>query len=370
MNVITKICLFCALWFLSNLALAEDSVAITPQQLQNLGITLGKIHTTGDIPQASVPATVVVPPDREFIVGSTQPGLVSLLHAAVGETLVQGQPLARIKSPAFIALQKQFLDAHKQHSYYRSVYQRDKRLWEQGIIAERRWLDTRRQYSEAVNAENEGRQLLAIAGMSDKAVERLRRSGRLQPELLIQSPVSGVVLERMTVAGAQISAPSPLYRIASLEQLWLEMHVPQERIDAIQPGDRVSIDNGSITATITLLGKNVNVETQSVLVRAVIDAEQPPLRVGQTVDSTILHSTDQRLFKLPLAAIARHEGLAYVFLRTPQGFLVKPVQVIVDEAAHAIVSGDLDASREVFAIDGAVALKAIWLGLGEEEGEE
>ncbi len=44
--------------------------------------------------------------------------------------------------------------------------------------------------------------------------------------------------------------------------------------------------------------------------------------------------------------------------------------MIVDEAAHAIVSGDLDASREVFAIDGAVALKAIWLGLGEEEGEE
>ncbi len=359
-----------AFWATASLASAGEHITITQQQLQNLNIKLDKIHTTRDIPLLSVPATVVVPPDREFIVSSTQPGLVSQLLAAVGDTLVKGQPLARIKSPGFVVLQKQFLDAHKQHSYYRSVYQRDKQLWQQGVIAERRWQNTRKLYSETINAENEARQLLVIAGMTDKAIEQLRRSGRLQTELLILSPVSGVVLQRMTVAGALITAPAPLYRVASLEQLWLEMHIPQERIDRIQAGDRVTIADSSTVATISLLGQNVNMRNQSVLVRAVIDTPQPDLRVGLTVDSRIFHVAEQQLFKLPLAAIAKHEGQAYIFVRTEQGFVVKAVQVIADEQAHAIVSGDLHVDRDMVAINGAVTLKGIWLGLGEEEGEE
>ena len=370
MNALLKRFSLCALWAVSSLASAADSITITQQQLHNLDIKLEKIQTTENIPLLSTPATVVVPPDREFIVSSTQPGLVSQLLAATGDTLVKGQPLARIKSPAFIVLQKQFLDAHKQHSYYRSVYQRDKHLWEQGIIAERRWLDTRRQYSETVNAENEARQLLVIAGMTDKAIAQLRRSGRLQTELLILSPVNGVVLQRMTVAGAQITAPAPLYRVASLEQLWLEMYIPQERINGIQPGDRVTIANSTATASISLLGQNVNMRNQSVLVRAVIDTPQPDLRVGLTVDSRVFHATEQQLFKLPLAAIARHEGQAYIFLRNEQGFAVKAVKVIADEQTHAIVSGDLHVDRDIAAVNGAVALKGIWLGLGEEEGDE
>jgi len=177
-----------------------------------------------------------------------------------------------------------------------------------------------------------------------------------------------VVLERLAVAGTHIDMMAPLYRIANLDELWLEIAIPQERIGSIKIGDRVAVEDSGIKAKITLLGQSVSPENQTMLARAVVTKtqESASLRPGQRLNTRIIQPSDKTVFKVPNSAIARNEGKAFIFIRTQQGFSVTPIAVVGKQGDESIISGELTGDEEI-AVKGAVALKANWLGLGSDE---
>ena len=91
-----------------------------------------------------------------------------------------------------------------------------------------------------VSEANEHRQLLEISGMTDSEIDRLGKTHQLSSQLNVHAPISGMVIERMAVAGERIDMLAPLYRIANLDELWLEINIPHERIGSIKVGDRGS----------------------------------------------------------------------------------------------------------------------------------
>ena len=56
-------------------------------------------------------------------------------------------------------------------------------------------------------------------------------------------PLPAWCMERLAVAGTHIDMMAPLYRIANLDELWLEIAIPQERMGSIKIGDQVVIEN-------------------------------------------------------------------------------------------------------------------------------
>ena len=102
------------------------------------------------------------------------------------------------------------------------------------------------------------------------------------------------------------------------------------------------------------------------MARARIKGIQSSVRVGQTVNTQIVRSSDSAAFKVPNTAIAQNQGKAFVFIRNQAGFKVSPVTVLGKQGEESIISGDLTGDEDI-AIKGAVALKADWLGLGSTE---
>lgn len=358
------------LLFLScSLAIANDNeIKITPVQLYNLGVKIDKLKAIEQIPLLYAPAKVVIPPSQEYIVSAAQAGLISKLNVTIGDSVEKEQILAYINSPELLSLQRQYLKANSDKHLAWASYKRDKKLLQEGVISKRRWQESRSQYNSHLAESNEAMQLLEIAGMSTKDIKTLARNRRLSSQLNIHSPIKGVVLERMVVAGERLDILAPLYRIANLEQLWLEINIPQERMSSIKIGDKVLIENTDITAKITLLGQSVNSKNQTILARAVIDGQQPTLRAGQNINSQIIQSSDKPTFLVPNAAVAQQKGQAYLFIRNSTGFKACPIQVIGKQKNDSVVTGtdELNSNTEI-AIRGAVALKANWLGLGGDE---
>jgi len=64
---------------------------------------------------------------------------------------------------------------------------------------------------------------------------------------------------------------------------------------------------------------------------------------------------------LPLAAVARQDDQAFVFVRTDKGFVARPVSVVSSAGASVQVAGDLKPGQEV-ATASVIALKAAWQG--------
>ncbi|MGZ5010240.1 MAG: efflux RND transporter periplasmic adaptor subunit [Methylobacter sp.] len=346
---------------------AENEIHISQENLDALGVKLGKLEPVTQFPVLSVPAKVVIPPAQEYIVSTSQGGVIEKLNAAVGDKVAKGQVLAQLNSPDLLTLQREYLKADSALQLASAIYQRDKKLLQEGVISDRRWQETSSEYHSAVSEADEHRQLLEIAGMTTSEVENFRKTHRLTRQLNIRSPIAGVVMERLAVVGTHIDIMAPLFRIANLDELWLEIAIPQERVGSIKIGDQVLIENSDISAKITLLGQSVNPENQTILGRAVIQTQnRESLRAGQRLNARIIQSSDKAAFKVPNTAIAQNEGKAFIFIRTSQGFVVTPVTVVGKQEAESIISGEFTGNEDI-AVQGAVALKANWLGLGSDE---
>ncbi len=345
--------------------MADDTIQLSEEHFSNLGVTLGKLEKVSQIPLLYAPAKVVIPPTHEFIVSASQAGLITKLNAAVGDKVKKGEVLAQINSSDLLSMQRLFLKAKSELAIGALSYQRDKKLLESGVIPERRWQETQSQYNAVVSEADEHRQLLEIAGMSASDINKLSKTHKLSGQLNIYAPVDGVVIERLAVAGERVDTLAPIYRVGILNELWLEIAIPQERLGNIKSGDKVLIENSPAKAEITLLGQSVNPENQSVLARALVKEGQSTIRSGQKINIQIVHDSDNG-FKVPNAAIAQNTGKSYIFVRTPAGFQISPIQVLGKQGDESIITGNLT-GNEAIATKGAVALKANWLGLGGSE---
>lgn len=353
----------------------ENSIRISQENIDNLGVKLGKLEPVTQFPVLSAPAKVVVPPAQEYIVSATQAGFIEKLDAAIGDKVIKGQVLAQLNSPDLLTLQQAYLKAGNTLQLAAAIYRRDKKLLEEGVISDRRWQETSSQYISAVSEADGQKQLLEISGMTAVELDQLGKKHRLTRQLNVRAPIAGVVIERLAVAGTHVDMMAPLYRIANLDELWLEIAIPQERMGSIKIGDRVEVENAvapegikgtgrSPVAKITLLGQSVNPENQTILVRAVVATKDTAsLRAGQRLNTRIIQASDKAAFKIPNAAIAQNEGKAFIFIRNQQGFSVAQVTVAGKQGDESIISGELSGNEEI-AVKGAVALKANWLGLG------
>jgi len=224
------------IYYLSALLLAATSVpaatliAISEEQQQAFGIELATPEPAATALTRRYPAEVGVPNHQLRVVSAPESGMLESLLVAEGERVSAGQALASLRSPQLLQAQSDYLEAKTRLDLARSELARDRKLFSEGIIAERRLLETRARFQEAETGADQRRQRLTLAGMASAEVQALEKGRNLTSTLTVRSPLDGVVLEQMVNTGQALAAADPLYRVAQLQPLWLEIHVPVDRL--------------------------------------------------------------------------------------------------------------------------------------------
>ena len=340
---------------------ASERVSFTENQRQALQIETAAVEATGISTSANLPGKVVVPNSQLHVVTAPQRGLVETLLTAEGEAVSQGQALAKIQSPALLELQSEYLEVHTRYRLAKSHYERDRQLNKEGIIAERRLLESKAKYQELLTMLSRVKRMLELSGMDESSLAALRKSRRLDSTLVVTAPFSGVVLEQMTTAGERMEAADPLYKIASLKPLWLEIHVPLEQIADIQPGHKVIVPSLDVSGPITTIGKMVHGADQGVQIRAEIREGAEKLHPGQFLQVQLAIESKRKNYRVPRSAVTRAGGNSYVFAEQADSFLPIQVKVIAEETNALIVKAEIPASTRI-AVTGTAAIKAAWLG--------
>jgi cobalt-zinc-cadmium efflux system membrane fusion protein len=350
-------------------ALAQGgSFALADEQIARLGVRLARPEAVQEMDIASAPAEVVVPTAQQALISAPVDGLVARMHAAEGEVVRRGQAVAELEGADFLDWQRLYLDALAEGELATAQEARDQSLYAEGIIAERRWQEAQARARAARVRLDQARRQLQLAGFSAADLERLATGGNLVARLVLHAPLDGVVLEQYAAVGARLAALDAVMRIGDLRVLWLELRVRQEVAAQIMPGMsvRVTLGGDELISTITTIGRNVDSTTQAVLVRAELEDPAGRLRAGQFLTVRIVAPLDGRsAFALPLAALTRIEGAAYVFVHRAGEIEVLPVEVLADDGSRVFVSGRLDANARV-AVEGISALKSLWLQTQEE----
>jgi RND family efflux transporter MFP subunit len=356
-----------------NIANAGEVVRITSAQIKALAITTTPIQANANANSKRLPGEIVVPVNQARIISSPQSGLIDQMLVATGQRVKQGQALAHLSSPDLVALQRDHLQALSQQRLSQNSLNRDTELYKDGIIAERRYLTSESNHAEVNALLAERRQALKLSGMSTQTIKNLEASGSYTNGITLTAPIDGIVLEQMVTAGQRVDSAMPIYRIAKLSPLWLEIHAPTQALSNIQLGMKVSIRNAEASGKVIAIVPNVNKVDQTAMVRVAIINGTASLAPGQLVEAEIAQPITKKLnsFSVPKSAIVqindvKNANQTLIFVQTKDGYEARAIKILNNEGAQTFITGNF-AGTEQIVTSGTAALKAKMQGIGGGE---
>ena len=339
---------------------AAGPITLNQNQQSMLGVQLETIESIDQAWGLRYPAKVVVPNAQLRILSAPFAGITEALLVAEGDSVRKGQVVAIIQSTALLEKLGDYIDAQSQFRLAASELKRDRQLNREGIIPDRRLLETQARYSQARTAADQAGQTLESAGYDEQSLAKIIEQGKISSRLELRAPQDGVVLEQLVSPGEQLEALAPVFRIGQLSPLWLEIHVPLEAVSSIATGMDVQVADPEIMGKVLTIGRMVHGADQGVMVRAEVSDEAGQLRPGQFVEIEIAQGGEGQRFRIPRSALVRNEGQAMIFVQTGEAYQAKNVEVVAEEASKIIIRGDLGPQDRIV-VSGTSALKSIWL---------
>jgi len=342
-----------------------DLIKLTPAQIKNMQIQLVKVATNSTMQSISYSAEVVLPSNQERIVTAPQQGLIEALNVSIGQEVKKGQVIARIVSTELVSIQSDYLQTLTKKQLAERALKRDTELLKDGIIAQRRHLETQSTFEELSAALAEKRQTLIMSGMSVQAINQLGASKKMSSSMSLSAPINGQIVEQMASVGQRIDMATPIYKIAQLNPLWLEINVPIEEAMLLKEGMRVDVPKQQASGKITTILRSLNKNNQTMHIRAEIKQGAEHLALGQFVETKIQTGVQANQYSIPRTALARNGQANFVFKQVKSGFESVPVKLISEQGSTATIEAPLK-ENETIAVSGIAALKGSWLGLGGE----
>ncbi len=354
------------LFTLALTAVAEGALkfSVPENQLKAMGIKTMPLQNGNEAVRASFPAQVMVPPNAEQVISSPVAGLITQVLIQQNELVKPGAPLLRIASPELGNLQLQLLQANARATLLRQTAQREKALFDEGIIPERRVQEAQAALSEGEATLKQAKAALRLSGMPLASINKVAASGNPQDGLTLVAEKAGVVTEIQVKNGQRVEAATALMHIAQTEKLWLDIQVPVTDSANWQTGTAVRVQGRKLAGKVLSSSAMVASGSQTVVLRAELDGQSGEVRPGEflTVDLPVKATAGG--WDLPLTAVAYDGSTAVVFVRTKEGFEARPVKVTASAGQQLRVQGALAAGDQV-AISSVVALKGAWLNAKE-----
>lgn len=171
----------------------------------------------------------------------------------VGDWVSSKRPVAQIYSPELVSAQQEYLLALKSRSVLKDSP------------------------VEAISQGGEGlvssaRQKLKLMGVKDYQIASLERGGQAAIRLPVYTPLSGVVIEKLALEGQYVNVGDPLFAIADLSHVWVDVEVYENEFPAIRIGQRVEFSSESypgstFTGRVSFVYPFLDPKTRTVKVR-------------------------------------------------------------------------------------------------------
>lgn len=166
----------------------------------------------------------------------------------------------------------------------------------------------------------------------------------------ISAPLSGTVLARNAGVG-DMAGEAPLFEIADLSTLWVDLHLFGADAQHITPGLPVNVSRLSdgVVASTTLdrVLPGTATASQSTVARATLQNTDGRWRPGAAVQARVTVSETPVTLRVPLAAVQRAAGHEVVYVREGERYTARAVTLGARDAVYVEVTEGLQAGEDV-----------------------
>lgn len=311
-------------------------VHLNATQLRAQGVETALVKDAAVIPLDSLPAQTVAPLSASAQVVAPYGGVVTRVLVDEGAAVRQGQALARIQSKDVLASQADLARARTEAAVAAAQARRDATLLAEGIIPATRNEQTQARAAAAQSTLQE----------ANGALARLRPvSGGQAGEYELLAPLSGRVMRRHLSLGQAVAPLDIAFIVAQPGPLDVSVAVPLRWRSDLHPGLEVRLPDGTI-ARVTAVGGDTDLSSQSLRVRARVDADQAGAdryAAGQQISVALLLPAPQGTLSVPSSALLPAGSAHVLYVAEPssqdkQGDLrvrAVPVQLLGQDESEA-----------------------------------
>ena len=264
--------------------------------------------------------------DASARVGALAEGRVRQVDVTVGDAVEKGQPLVWIHShelidarAALTRAQSELVLAEQTLGYSQAELERAVRLLEAKAISAREQL---RAEADVATAEARLRHARAELLRADEFVRHLGSDPEASVEeedVVIRSPISGVVMERNVTVGSVVNPADDLLVVSDLSSLWVVAEVPSRQSSFVRMGQPVRIrvpafPETDFRAQVVYLAESLDPDTRTVRVRCLVRDGSGRLRPEMYATIHIDLGATEPLIVLPAVAVQDVEGVSVVFI--------------------------------------------------------
>lgn len=292
--------------------------------------------------EIKVPGRLVFNAEKGKLLSARVSGRVERIFSFEGASIDVGSPVIELYSPEFNSAQQEFLLTHQ-----------TVKILSQNSSLTNLLADAKITQDAAANR-------LRNLGFADSDILSLERSGKTSPNLLMRSPLKGVVVKRNVEPGAIVGSGEPLVFLADPKALWFTGNVFEQDARLIERGQRMRIHleaypDREIIVQVNYVSPTVDAQSRGIMIRADINNTDGSLRPDMFANAKLQIGTTQAIV-VPQTAIVRDKEAIYAFVRTgPENYrriIVKGFDF--DGKRYAITDG-IEPNTEIL-VKGAVLL--------------
>lgn len=361
----------------ANAQTAAPNLALDAKQQAALGIRIAQV-LPAQVGQLLASATVTTPPGKDITITAPYAGQLSSVLVGLGDTVRIGTALGQFTSPMVGDARRQWREASLEAQNSHAALQRDQALFDEGIIPAVR-LQLSRNKDEAAKAAVQSRAAeLSASGLrfdgpgSGASSPNSYASGYATG--VLQSPISGVVVDAFTSVGQRVEAGTVLFKLADTRQLQLDIQLSGDKAARLKVGDAVSIPARNAQAQITGVSRALDAG-QSAKARAKV-TQRGSLQIGETVSVQLMPGLQPGLatpglstpdsagqtaspaWSVPSRAISQWQGHPVIFVVNATGFTAERVRILSSNDDVSVIEAALPATPKV-AITGIASLRAL-----------
>lgn len=348
-------------------AASTTTVTLTPAQLKNAGITIGKAERRSLGVLMPVQGVVDVPPQNLVSISAPLGGYLRSTDLLPGMEVQKGQTLAVMEDPRFIQLQQDYLIAEGKVAMLAQDFDRQKALNASKTSSDKVLQEvTAELNTQRVTMRSLGEQLRLI-GVDPSAL----KAETISRGVALRSPIHGWVAKVNVNIGRYVQPTDVLFELVDPKDIHLALTVFEKDLPHVRVGQEVHArptahPDDEYTAEVILVGRSLDAD-RSTVVHCHFSRTDKDLVPGMAMSATLEIRTDS-VWCVPEEAVVRTgEGTAIFTVNADSSYTLVPVTTGATEYGMVeLTRPSEELQQRALVVKGAYTLLSTLKNSGEE----
>lgn len=294
-------------------------VHLTDEQAVRLGVTFARAEVRSLSKTIRTVGYVTAAESRMHWLAPKVGGWVERLYVDfTGDWVRKGQPLLELYSPELVTAQEELILARNL----------------QGSLASSSIAEVREAADTLLNS---ARQRLRYWDISEEQIREIEQTGEVRKTLTLESPWSGIVMEKKVLSGSAIRAGQPLYMIADLSEVWIETEFYEADLAVVSEGQQVEVSVAAypgegFTGRLEYVYPTLEERTRTLRARVAVRNPRNRLKPGLYATVRLNARVADSALVVPTSAVVQTGERQVVFVVSPDGML-EPRSVTLGQRA-------------------------------------